>query len=329
MIRFAVIGTNWISHKFCQAAHSSGRLQLSAVYSRELITAQAFAEEYSTPCNFYTDIAAMAADPELDAVYIASPNALHYPQAALFLQHGKHVISEKPLASNSGEVESLIAIAQQNNVVLFEALKTRYNPNFMAIEQALPQLGTLRKVHFTYCQFSSRYPRYLAGENPNTFNPELSNGSLMDIGIYPLGVALNLFGEPNKVMATGTLLASGADAHGSLLMQYPDFDVVISHSKVSDGVVASEIQGELGTLVISHISECDTVHFYPRNGDMQDLTREQAENTMLYEAQVFADLIERGDVNHAELARSRLISKVLTEARMQIGVTYPADLNQL
>ncbi|MGL5603702.1 MAG: Gfo/Idh/MocA family protein, partial [Plesiomonas sp.] len=98
MIRFAVIGTNWISHKFCQAAHSSGRLQLSAVYSRELITAQAFAEEYSTPCNFYTDIAAMAADPELDAVYIASPNALHYPQAALFLQHGKHVISEKPLA---------------------------------------------------------------------------------------------------------------------------------------------------------------------------------------------------------------------------------------
>ncbi|MGL4456044.1 MAG: Gfo/Idh/MocA family protein, partial [Plesiomonas sp.] len=193
MIRFAVIGTNWISHKFCQAAHSSGRLQLSAVYSRELITAQAFAEEYSTPCNFYTDIAAMAADPELDAVYIASPNALHYPQAALFLQHGKHVISEKPLASNSGEVESLIAIAQQNNVVLFEALKTRYNPNFMAIEQALPQLGTLRKVHFTYCQFSSRYPRYLAGENPNTFNPELSNGSLVDIGIYPLGVALNLF----------------------------------------------------------------------------------------------------------------------------------------
>ena len=91
------------------------------------------------------------------------------------------MICEKPLASNLQEVESAIAVAK-NNVVLFEAFKTASLPNFLLLREALDKVGELRKAFINYCQYSSRYQRYLDGENPNTFNPAFSNGSIMDIG---------------------------------------------------------------------------------------------------------------------------------------------------
>lgn len=194
----------------------------------------------------------MAESDAIDAVYIASPNALHFSQTQLFLSHKIHVICEKPLASNLAEVDAAIACARENQVVLFEAFKTASLPNFHLLRQALPKVGKLRKVFFNYCQYSSRYQRYLDGENPNTFNPAFSNGSIMDIGFYCLASAVALFGEPKSVQATASLLASGVDAHGVVVMDYGDFSVTLQHSKVSDSVLASEIQGEAGSLVIEN-----------------------------------------------------------------------------
>jgi predicted dehydrogenase len=130
----------------------------------------------------------MAQSDAIDAVYIASPNSLHFPQTKLFLSHKKHVICEKPLASNIQEVEAAIALARENQVVLFEAFKTASLPNFLLLQQSLPKIGKVRKAFINYCQYSSRYQRYLDGENPNTFNPAFSNGSIMDIGFtaWPL-----------------------------------------------------------------------------------------------------------------------------------------------
>lgn len=324
MIRFAIIGTNWITQSFCQAAHKTGKLQLAAVYSRSLEKASEFASQYEVT-TVYDDLEQMATSPDIDAVYIASPNSLHAPQAELFLKQGKHVIGEKPLASNISEVENLIATAQANGVVLFEAMKTCYLPNFEVCRNTLPSLGKLRRAHLTYCQYSSRYQKYLNGENPNTFNPEFSNGSLIDIGIYPLSFALALFGKPESLNATGSLLASGVDAHGSLTLNYGEFEVLITHSKVSDGFALSEIQGEEGALLIEHISNCEKVIFAQKGQPKKELTQLQFENTMQYEASVFADLVENKQVDHPWLDRAKLVSEVLTEARKQMSVVFPAD----
>lgn len=170
MIRFAVIGTNWITRQFVEAAHESGKYKLTAVYSRSLEQAQHFANDFSVE-HLFTSLEAMAESDAIDAVYIASPNALHFSQTQLFLSHKIHVICEKPLASNLAEVDAAIACARENQVVLFEAFKTAYLPNFHLLRQALSKVGKLRKVFFNYCQYSSRYQRYLDGENPNTFNP--------------------------------------------------------------------------------------------------------------------------------------------------------------
>ncbi|WP_249022712.1 MULTISPECIES: Gfo/Idh/MocA family protein [Kluyvera] len=324
MIRFAVIGTNWITRQFVDAAHETGKYKLTAVYSRSLEQAQSFANDYPVE-HLFTSLEAMAQSDVIDAVYIASPNSLHAPQTELFLRHKKHVICEKPLASNIDEAERVIAAARENQVVLFEAFKTASLPNFQQLQQALPKLGQIRKAFINYCQYSSRYQRYLDGENPNTFNPAFSNGSIMDIGFYCLASAIALWGEPQHIQASASLLESGVDAHGVVMLDYGDFSVTLQHSKVSDSTLPSEIQGEAGALVIEKISECQKVSFVPRGSKAQDLSQPQHINTMLYEAEEFARLVENNEVDHPGLEVSRITAKVQTEIRRQTGVLFPAD----
>jgi len=324
MIRFAVVGTNWITRQFVDAAHETGKMKLTAVYSRSLAQAETFASDYPVE-RLFDSLEEMAASDALDAVYIASPNALHCPQALLFLRHRKHVICEKPLASNLREVDAMIACAAEHQVVLFEAFKTASLPNFLALQQALPKVGRLRKAFINYCQYSSRYQRYLDGENPNTFNPAWSNGSIMDIGYYCLGTAVSLWGEPHSIVASASLLDSGVDGHGTAILNYGDFDVTLQHSKISQSTLPSEIQGEDGSLVVEQVSECQRLSFVPRGAKAQDLTQPQHINTMLYEAEVFARLVENNQVDHPGLATSRITAKVLTEIRRQTGVVFPAD----
>jgi len=339
MIRFAVIGTNWITERFIDAAHESGKMKLTAIYSRHLDSAKAFGEEY--PVSHYFDsLDTLASSDLIDAVYIASPNSLHCQQALLFLSHKKHVICEKPLASTEAEVNSMIACAKAHDVVLFEAFKTAYLPNFLHAKSTLERMGKLRKAVFNFGQYSSRYPRYLAGENPNTFNPEFSNGSIMDIGYYCLASSVALFGEPQSVIATATLLESGVDGQGTVLLNYENsdrgsFEVVINHSKIADSYLPSEIQGEEATLLIDKISTCPTLSFYPRGntGSAQDskkldISQLQHINTMLYEAETFSLLVENQFIDHPGLQVSRITAKLLDEIRRQTGVIFPADSHQ-
>lgn len=324
MIRFAVVGTNWITRQFVDAAHETGKYQLTAVYSRTLEQAQHFASDYPVE-HLFTSLTALAQSDAVDAVYIASPNSLHAEQACLFLNHKKHVICEKPLASTLREAQAVIACARENQVVLFEAFKTASLPNFLALRQALPKVGRLRKALFNYCQYSSRYQRYLDGENPNTFNPAFSNGSIMDIGYYCLASTVALWGEPDAVIASACLLESGVDAHGTVVLRYGDADVTLLHSKVSDSTLPSEIQGEAGSLVIEKLSECQRLTFVPRGGRVQELTQGQHINTMLYEAETFAGLVSANQVEHPALEVSLITAKLLTEIRAQTGVVFPAD----
>ena len=325
MLRLAIIGTNWITERFVQAALEVNEFELTAVYSRTEARAVEFAAPFNAKAQCFTDLQAMAQSDAFDAVYIASPNSLHYEQSVLMLENGKHVICEKPIASNITQAEHMYQVAEQNGVVLFEAFKTEYLPNFGLINQHLDKLGKLHKVFINYCQYSSRYQRYLDGENPNTFNPEFSNGSIMDIGFYCVSSAVALFGEPQHIKASAHLLESGVDAHGTVILSYPEHDVVISHSKVSDSNIPSEIQGEAGSMIIEHISECDHIVLKLRGEEAQTLSVPQVENTMTYEASIFAEQIKRGQLCQKAKARALGVSRISTEVRKQVGVVFPAD----
>ena len=129
MISFAVIGSNWITEKFINATRIENELSLTAVYSRTLQSAQTFADKFSVQ-TCYDDLDKLALDSNVKAVYIASPNSLHFEQTMKMLKAGKHVICEKPLASNAAQVELLFQTAIENNAILFEAYMTAHLPNF-------------------------------------------------------------------------------------------------------------------------------------------------------------------------------------------------------
>ncbi|NOH34490.1 Gfo/Idh/MocA family protein [Vibrio chagasii] len=325
MIKFAVIGTNWITQKFVQAAHESQSMQLTAVYSRNLDSAAQFAQEFAVETT-YDSLDALANDSTVEAVYIASPNSLHCEQSVLMMEHGKHVICEKPVASNITEATRMYEVAEKNGVVLFEAYKSQFLPNFKQVQLGLEKIGKVHKAHINYCQYSSRYQKYLNGENPNTFNPAFSNGSLVDIGFYCVAATVALFGEPENAQASAKLLESGVDAHGCAIFQYPEFDVTLAHSKVSDSYAPSEIQGEQGAIIIDHIAECTDVKIRYRDGSIENLTQVQSENAMSYEAQAFADCIGGDHTTQTDAKQRALtVAKLITKMRQQVGVVYPAD----
>jgi predicted dehydrogenase len=324
MIKLAVIGTNWITDNFIQGALQTGRFELCAVYSRSLEQAQNFGLKYNVQ-YFFDDLELFASSTEFEAVYIASPNSFHRYQSILMLKSSKHVICEKPLASDYTSAQDMYKTAEKNNVVLFEAFMTPFLPNFAVLKQNIKDIGTLRKVMFSYCQYSSRYPKFLRGENPNTFNPSFSNGSVMDIGYYSLGAAIELFGEPKSVYATAHILESGVDGNGSIILGYNGFDAVLMHSKTSNSFLPSEIQGEQACLQIEMISTCNKVSRIDRNGQITDLSVGQKENRMFYEANAFADQVIINKIDTKSKTRSLTLAKVLTDVRIQTGVIFPTD----
>ncbi|SFL69353.1 Predicted dehydrogenase [Paenibacillus sp. 1_12] len=326
MVRFGVIGTNRITEQFIAAARECEGVTLTAVYSRTEQQAHDFAAKFGIP-HQYTDLESLAQSDQVDAVYIASPNSFHASQAILMMEHGKHILCEKPLASNGKEVRVMIESARRNNVLLMEALKSTLLPNFQAIREHLPEIGQVRRYAASYCQYSSRYDAYKQGTILNAFNPFYSNGSLMDLGVYCIYPMVVLFGQPLGVQANGLLLDSGVDGQGSLILKYSDMDAVITHSKISPSYLPTEIQGENGTMIIDKINSPEKVEIHYRNGSIHDVTNPQPYSSMYYEVQEFIDVLSRGE--RESTINSHLHSMqsmdIMDEARRQIGLVFPAD----
>lgn len=154
-IRFGVVGTNFITDWVIAGAKQDERFELAAVCSRTQERANEFAAKYDIPYTF-TSLEEMAASPLIDAVYIATPNYLHAAQSILCMKHGKHVLCEKPMASNAYEVKQMIAASRQYSVTLMEAMKPTLTPNFQVLREALPKAGVIRRYFASYCQYSSR-----------------------------------------------------------------------------------------------------------------------------------------------------------------------------
>jgi scyllo-inositol 2-dehydrogenase (NADP+) len=326
LIRLGVIGTNWITERFLEAAKHVEGLSLTAVYSRTEEKAKEFANKYEVHTTF-TNLEAMASSDEIDAVYIASPNSHHCRQAVLFLQNKKHVLCEKPMASNAAEVREMIEAAKQNDVLLMEAMKSTIMPNFESIKGNLDKIGKIRRFSGSFCQYSSRYDSYKQGTVLNAFNPEFSSGSLMDLGIYVLYPLVVLFGKPNEVQASGTMLESGVDGQGTILLSYDEMEAVVMFSKITESNLPSEIQGELGSIIIQKISGPQAVDIQYRNGTTENISVKQDMPTMYYEAKEFVDLIQQGkmesDIN--SYSNSLLTMEIMDEARKQIGIVFPSD----
>ena len=334
-IRFGVVGTNFISDWVIAGARQDERFELVAVYSRKQETADAFAAKHGIPYTFVS-LEEMASSPLIDAVYIASPNFLHAKQSILCMRHGKHVLCEKPLASNAAEVREMIAASRKYGVALMEAMKPTMTPNFLAVKENLHRIGVVRRYFSCYCQYSSRYDKFKEGLVLNAFNPELSNGAIMDIGVYTIYPMVVLFGRPKRIDASGIVLSSGADGQGAVNFLYEGMNATVLYSKIANSSLPTEIQGEDGNIVLDRVNIIGKVTFSPRGtaasgkgsgSEPQDISALTDKDEYYYEVKAFIDLIEAGKlesgINSHE--HSLITLEIIDEIRRQLGVVYPAD----
>lgn len=262
-MRFGTVGTNFIAREFRSAGEKLEGFSLAAVYSRKEETARAFAEGTDATC--LSDLAQLAEREDVESVYISSPNRFHAPQAEQMLRSGKHVLLEKPACPDAAAFERLMKLAAEKGVVLLEAMRPAFTPGFAALREAVAAVGVVRRVSFTYCQYSSRYDAYKRGVVENAFDPSLCNGSLMDIGVYCIHALVALFGLPEQILAAANRLDNGLDSQGGAQCLYPGMIAELSWSKIADHRRYNEIQGEEGTLLIDSISNPKEIVFVGRD----------------------------------------------------------------
>ncbi|EGP9130360.1 Gfo/Idh/MocA family oxidoreductase [Listeria monocytogenes] len=326
-MKLGIMGTNWITDSFIEGAINSGEWNLTAVYSRTEEKARAFGEKYGD-LTYFTDIEEMGKSDALDAVYIASPNALHYQHAVSLLKNKKHVIVEKPIFSTVAELEHAHQIARENNVFLFEAARHIQEPNFKRLQENIEKVGTIHGATLAYMKYSSRYDQVLNGEEPNIFSLKFSGGSIVDLGVYPLYSAITLFGEPVKATYFATKLQTGVDGLGPIILEYPTFNITIIQGKNSQSFLPSEIYGQKGTLIIDPLTGIEKITFY------DNATKEETElagpvvaNDMQFEAAEFARIIEQSDRDTYEYLAdlSLKVLRVSNELRHQNDIWFDAE----
>lgn len=327
-MNFGIIGTNFISDWFVEAGHRCQGFQAQAVCSRTMEKGSAFAQKHGIP-DCYDSLEDLAAAENVDAVYIASPTCCHAAQSIQMMKAGKHVICEKPVASNEAELRAMLKAAEENHVVFLEAMKSVLNPAFDAIQANLPKLGKIRRSTFQMCQYSSRYDNYKNGIIENAFRPELSNGSLMDVGVYCVHPTVKLLGKPDRILAAGTKLSNGVDGMGTILAVYEEagMQAEMMFSKITDSPWPSQIQGEEGTMYIERLPIITKVWIRYRDKREEEIAfeLEDPSNCMNYEIAEFMRMIENKESAKEHNQYSIWEMQVMDEARRQIGIVFPAD----
>ena len=341
-VRFGVVGAGFIAQWFAETVAQQEAARIVAVASARAERTQDFAARFAIP-HAHVGIDEMlaahgpsSADP-LDVVYIASSNALHAQQAITALEAGAHVLVEKPFALKPTQAKAMVETARLAGRFLMEAWLPAFEPGVARLREALPRLGQVHRAVLVKEQFSSRMKAYREGSLPAVLDPARGGGSLMDLGIYPVNLAIHLFGTPDRIVATGHLLDSGADSHGTVVLSYEHgahkgLEVVCLHSKTSVGGLDSMIAGESAALVMDDCQWPQRIELRgpvdrERRALMEDLTVQRRGPLLGHELAEVCRLVRAGarESGLHPLYASLAAVEVLTQARAQVGVRFPGE----
>ncbi|MCG7385156.1 Gfo/Idh/MocA family oxidoreductase [Paenibacillus sp. ACRRY] len=326
-MNIATIGTGFIVDAILSAMNEVDGVNCTAIYSRKRETAEPLADKYGVQ-TIYTDLNELYTDPDVDFIYIASPNSMHYEQAYQALQHGKHVVCEKPFTSTALEAQTLIELAREKNLFLFEAISNIHLPNYNKVKEQLSNLGNIRFIQCNYSQYSSKYNQLLAGETPNVFNPEFSGGALMDINIYNLHFVMKMFGSPETVSYTANQHVNGIDTSGVVVLKYPEFIAECVGCKDTSSMNFVLIQGEKGYIqVVGGANGCQEIKVQIGQEPLESINVQAQSNWLYYEWEAFRNIYINKDYTkcYELLSHSQSVMNILAEARKDAGIVFAAD----
>ena len=325
-IKLGTIGSGAIVHSILDGVQVTDGISLEAVYSRSEEKGRELARKYGAK-KVYTDMEAFLSDEEVNFVYVASPNNLHYEQVKAVLGHGKNVICEKPMCPKKEQVDELIALAEEKQLVLVDATPTAFLPNLDIIKEKLPEIGRVRLVMSSYSQYSSRYDAVLRGEVPNIFNPAYAGGCLMDINFYNVYLNAALFGRPQKAVYYPNRHGELADTSGIMVMQYEGFVSTNTGAKDTWGVNFFQIEGEQGYIYIQDGSNgLARIRVVTKK---EDITYNQQDNPdrWYYEVQELTRLLLADDYDsiYSRLDITLKVTGIIEDARRAAGILFPGD----
>jgi predicted dehydrogenase len=323
-LRWGILATGGIAHAFASDLRTAG-LDLVAVGSRSQESADAFAAEFGIP-RAHGSYAALAADPEVDIIYVSTPHPMHHDDARLALEHGKHVLVEKAFTVNRREAEDLQRLAAERGLLAMEAMWTRYLPHMVRVREIIDSgaLGEIRAVSADHTQLISSDPTHRLNAL------ELGGGALLDLGIYPISFIWDILGEPTSIQATARLGETGADTEVATIMTHASGAVSTSlSSSRAAGPNAASIIGTEARIDLDRVWYTPTTFrvVTPDGTVRESYSSEVDGRGMQYQAlaaeRLVRDGILEGDI--LPIAESVAIMGTLDEIRAQIGVRYPSE----
>lgn len=333
-MKLGIVGAGMIVNGLFQFIHSVAGVELSAICAtpKSVDKLKKMCEEQHIP-NWYTDIDELLKDENVDTVYVALPNHMHFEVGMKALEAGKDVIMEKPFTSTYEEACALKDKAMKAGKYVLEAVTTNFLPNVIHIKDMLPELGDIKIVSLNYSQYSSRYDAFLQGDILPAFDPKKSGGALMDLNIYNINFVTFLFGEPKSVSYHPNI-ERGIDTSGILYLDYGSFQCVCIAAKDCKAPMMNTIQGTKGNIVFhSPANVVEDYHFQLNKDHSHKLAEEgdlfnyNEQTRMYYEFVEFEKILSSRDSSSANeiLNHSLLTMKIQTDARTNAGIYFPAD----
>jgi len=324
-IRWGILGTGVIARAFVEGLRHARGAVSRAVGSRSLATARAFGERHGVPV-WYGSYEQLAADPEVDVIYVATPHALHMEHTLLGLDAGKAVLCEKPFALNASQAERMIRRAREARLFLMEAMWTRFLPAVRVARRWLAEgrIGSLRLVQ---ADFGFRAER---GEEPKLFDPTLGGGALLDVGCYPVSLACWLFGaEPMEITGCAALGPTGVDEWGAAVLRFPGDGIAQAACAIRvETPQEAVLAGDTGVIRLKPpFWRCERITL-EQDGRVEEEARFPLEgNGYNYEAEAVMDCLREGRVEHPDmpLDESLTITRTLDRIRSIWGVRYPGE----
>lgn len=327
IIRWGMLGCGRIARKFASDLKLVKDAKLVAVGSRSEQSANYFCAEF--PAEYaHSSYEALAANPEVDVIYIATPHNLHYENTLLCLNHGKAVLCEKPFAINAQQAREMINLAREKKVFLMEALWTKFLPHYTKTKEMISQ-GMLGEIKSMLVNFGFKPAQPIPAR---LYDPGLAGGTIMDIGIYNAFMALSVLGKPDNIQAAITPAYTGVDEQCAVTFQYKNGALAQLFSTFSSNLATEvDINGTTGRIRLTtrFYAPDTTIEFYADKVDSKQIVSFEKENGWgyQYQARHVNDCLKRGLTESTVVMHSDTMElmETLDAIRRKAGVRYEAD----
>jgi len=323
-LRWGIIGTGLIADLFVTDLLANG-FTVSAVGSRTEGSAAAFAERFGIP-TAHASYEALVADPEVDVVYVATPHPYHVANATIALEAGKHVLVEKPFTLNATEAASIVDLAEKNNLVVLEAMWTRFLPHMIRLRELIAEgvIGDVRTVIADHNQNLPSDPKHRLQD------PHLGGGALLDLGIYPISFAWDMLGAPSSVSAIAAKTPTGVDRQTAVVLGYADGQQALIHTALDTaGPNAASVIGTKGWVAVDRVFyEPTAFTVYDLDGAIVERYESSvSDRGMQYQAAELERIVAAGLLAGDMLPPRETVGIMTTldEIRAQIGLVYPGE----